>query len=66
MEKYFAETIKNCLNGRKVVVWGTGPNSESLAGKVFKYCDIAFFLSKGAKNGGGYIFRKVCINSPGE
>lgn len=50
MEKYFAETVKNCLNGRKAVVWGTGPNSESLAGKAFKYCDIAFFLSKDAKN----------------
>lgn len=59
MEKYFAETVKNCLNGRKAVVWGTGPNSESLAGKAFKYCDIAFFLSKDAKNGDTFFGKPV-------
>ena len=44
----FDEVLKKNLNGRKLVVWGTGKTSQMVSGVVSKYSPIEFYISRDA------------------
>jgi hypothetical protein len=64
VEKKLAESLHNCLNGRKIAIWGIGPNTVNLLGKILQFCDVDCYISKDAKPGDMFCGRPVTPPPP--
>lgn len=65
MEWAIGCTLNRYLNGRELVIWGTGPNAFNLSGIIARCVPISFYISRDAKLTpvfmGRPVYEKTCV-----
>jgi acetyltransferase-like isoleucine patch superfamily enzyme len=59
MEWAIESVLNQFLKDRELVIWGTGPNSNSISGIVSRYAPISFYLSRDAKENPVFLKKPV-------